>query len=247
MLLFLGVFLLNSDATHLIGVEQAHYVHGIFSRIGQHYDLMNRLMTFGQDVHWRRETIKIAELPPGDSLLLDLGGGTGALGFEARKNNPGTISIEADFSLQMMRIGRERRRGHDLHWSAVDALILPFPDDTFDAVVSGFLLRNVADLSQSLKEQYRVIKPGGKAVALDTTSPQTNLLMPLLRFYIHTIIPLLGRFISGQVDAYKYLADSSEKFLSAEKLAAQLGVAGFGKIGFERFNFGTIAIHWGVK
>jgi len=233
--------------THLTGNERAQYIQGMFNRIAPHYDLMNRLMTFGQDRHWRRETIKIAKLPPGGNLLLDLGGGTGDLGLEAHQSNPSTVSVEADFTLEMMRIGRERTRGHRLHWSAADALVLPFPDDTFDAVVSGFLLRNVVDLSKTLKEQYRVIKSGGRVVALDTTHPQTNLVTPLVRFYMHKIIPLLGIFISGQGYAYKYLTDSSEGFLSAEELAAHMAAAGFGEIGFEKLNFGTIAIHWGEK
>jgi len=224
---FLKVFLQNRDMTHLTGNERAQYIQGMFNRIAPHYDLMNRLMTFGQDRHWRRETIKIAKLPPGGNLLLDLGGGTGDLGLEAHQSNPSTVSVEADFTLEMMRIGRERTRGHRLHWSAADALVLPFPDDTFDAVVSGFLLRNVVDLSKTLKEQYRVIKSGGRDM--------------------HKIIPLLGIFISGQGYAYKYLTDSSEGFLSAEELAAHMAAAGFGEIGFEKLNFGTIAIHWGEK
>jgi demethylmenaquinone methyltransferase/2-methoxy-6-polyprenyl-1,4-benzoquinol methylase len=219
----------------------------MFNRIAPHYDLMNRLMTLGQDGRWRREAIKRAKLPPVGSLLLDLGGGTGDLGMEAHQSNPNTIPVEADFTLEMMRVGRDRARGQALHWSAADALNLPFPDDTFDAVVSGFLLRNVVDLPQTLKEQYRVIKPGGRSVALDTTRPQKSLLTPLLRFYMHMIIPWLGRYISGQGDAYKYLPDSSEGFLSAEELAVHMAASGFGRIGFERLNFGTIAIHWGEK
>jgi demethylmenaquinone methyltransferase/2-methoxy-6-polyprenyl-1,4-benzoquinol methylase len=219
----------------------------MFTRIASHYDLMNRLMTLGRDCRWRRDVVERAGLPPKGGLLLDLGGGTGDLGLEALRRNATTIPIEADFTLEMMRVGQERPGTSALRWSAADALNLPFPDDTFDAVVSGFLLRNVVNLPQTLGEQYRVIKPGGRLVALDTTRPKNNLLSPFIRFYMHIVIPLLGRLISGEDDAYVYLPDSSEGFLSAEELVLQMASAGFGNIAFQRLNFGTIAIHWGMK
>jgi len=242
---------------HLTGTERAAYVQGMFSRIAVRYDFMNRLMTFGQDRRWRREVIRRAALPPKGGLLLDLGGGTGDLGFEALQQNPATTPIEADFTLEMLRVGK--RRGETLGspkavtrpaptcWSAADALNLPFPDYTFDAVVSGFLLRNVVDLPRALREHFRVLKPGGRIVALDTTRPNKNLLTPLVRFHMHIMIPFLGRLISGQDDAYVYLPDSSEGFLSAEELATQVTTVGFKEVAFQRLNFGTIAIHTGTK
>jgi demethylmenaquinone methyltransferase/2-methoxy-6-polyprenyl-1,4-benzoquinol methylase len=191
--------------------------------------------------------IKKAAIPPTRSLLLDLGAGTGDLGLEASHWHPTTTPIEADFTLEMMRVGRERRNRQTLRWTAADALWLPFSDHAFDAVVSGFLLRNVVDLQQALREQHRVIKPGGRIVSLDTTHPSKTILTPFVRFYMHTIIPFLGKLVSGQKDAYIYLPDSSESFLSAEELTAQIIAAGFSKVGFKRMNFGTIAIHWGEK
>jgi len=232
---------------HLNSSERAYYVQGMFSRIASRYDLMNRLMTFGQDRRWRKEVILQAALPLEKSILLDLGGGTGDLGLEALKQNPVTIPIEADFTIEMMRVGQNRPGASCLNWASADALRLPFPDNTFKAVVSGFLLRNVINLPQVLSEQYRVIKPGGRMVCLDTTRPQRNLLTPLVRFHMHRTIPLLGRLISGQDDAYIYLPDSSESFLSAEELVDLMIESGFENIGFKRLNFGTIAIHWGIK
>ncbi len=233
--------------TNLTGPERARYVQGMFARIASRYDLMNRLMTFGQDSFWRREVIRRAALPPQGGVLLDLGAGTGDLGFEALRQNEQTRPIEADFTLEMMQVGRRRPLGQRVAWSAADALNLPFPEDCFDAVVSGFLLRNVIDVQQALKEQLRVLRPGGVIVALDTTRPRKNLFTPLVRFHMHTVIPLLGRLIAGQGEAYNYLPDSSEAFLSAEELTARMAAAGFREIGFRRLNFGTIAIHWGRK
>jgi demethylmenaquinone methyltransferase/2-methoxy-6-polyprenyl-1,4-benzoquinol methylase len=242
--------------THLTGNQRAQYVQGMFTRIAPSYDLMNRLMTFGQDAAWRNEVIQHADLPREGGQLLDLGAGTGDLGFEALRQFPGSLSVEADFTFEMLRVGQQRMSSRSpsqptaqtsISWSTADALNLPFPTSTFDAVVSGFLMRNVIDLPLALSEQFRVLKPGGRIVILDTTRPGKNLLTPFVRLHMHFIIPLLGRLISGQHDAYEYLPDSSEAFLSAEAFAGKLSNAGFYKIAFRRLNFGTIAIHWGVK
>ena len=237
--------------THLSGPERAQYVQGMFARIAGKYDLMNRLMTFGQDRRWRREVIRRAALPPEGGLLLDLGGGTGDLGFEALRQNPATRPVEADFTFEMLRVGKARTLPANSlppnAWTVADALNLPFAEGTFDAVVSGFLMRNVIDVPQALGEQLRVLKPGGHIVILDTTRPRKNLFTPLVRFHMHVVIPLLGRLIAGQGEAYEYLPDSSENFLTAETLAAHMVAAGFHQVVFRRLNFGTIAIHWGEK
>jgi demethylmenaquinone methyltransferase/2-methoxy-6-polyprenyl-1,4-benzoquinol methylase len=146
----------------------------------------------------------------------------------------------------MMHTG-QKHPGPALHWSAADALNLPFPNGTFDALVSGFLLRNVADLGKALAEQLRVLKPGGHVVALDTTRPVHSVLTPFIWTHMHVVIPTLGWMLTGQGDAYTYLPNSSESFLRAEALAERMTAAGFGRVGFRRLNFGTIAIHWGEK
>lgn len=233
--------------THLTGRERSHYVQGMFTRIAHRYDLMNRLMTMGQDARWRREVIRRASLPQSKSILLDLGAGTGDLAIESLQQKPQTIPIAADFTTAMMQVGRQREMGNLIPWSSADALQLPFPDQTFDAVISGFLLRNVIDLDQAISEQLRVLKPGGRMVALDTTRPRDNLLSPFIRFHMNTIIPILGRLLTGQADAYTYLPDSSTNFLPAEDLAKRMEAAGFQEVGFQRRMFGVIAIHWGKK
>jgi demethylmenaquinone methyltransferase/2-methoxy-6-polyprenyl-1,4-benzoquinol methylase len=217
----------------------------MFARIAPHYDRMNRLMTASQDMRWRQEAIRRTALPSGGRLL-DLGAGTGDLAAEAQRQFPGNQVIAADFTLEMMMFGRSVKHA-SLAWSAADARHLPFADSSFDAVVSGYLLRNVSDLPQALGEQYRVLKHGGRLVALDTTRPPRSLLSPLINFYLHTVIPVLGRLLTGEAEAYTYLPDSTQAFLSAEQLAERLVQAGFYQVGFRRLMFSTMALHWGIK
>lgn len=230
----------------LHGQDRSRYVQAMFTRIAGRYDLMNRLMTFGQDARWRREVIRLAHLPA-NGRLLDLGAGTGDLALEASRRHPLSRPVAADFTLEMMRVGKAHPERTGLEWSAADAMRLPFASQTFDALVSGFLLRNVSDLPTCLAEQYRLLKPGGRIVALDTTRPSEGPLSPFIDFHLHTIIPTLGALITGESEAYTYLPDSTESFLSAEALAERMLAAGFREVRFRRLMFGTIAIHWGVR
>jgi demethylmenaquinone methyltransferase / 2-methoxy-6-polyprenyl-1,4-benzoquinol methylase len=229
--------------TRLTGQERAAYVQNMFTRIARRYDLMNRLMTGGQDIRWRRQVIQLARLER-NARLLDLGTGTGDLAREALAQVPQARVIAADFTLEMMRVGQ---KNGPLNFSSADALGLPFADQTFDAVVSGFLMRNVIDLQKALQEQYRVLKRGGRVVILDTTRPRKNLLSPFIWLHMHYVIPLLGRLITGSSEAYRYLPETTEGFVTAEELAARMAAASFKRVGYERFMFGTIAIHWGEK
>jgi demethylmenaquinone methyltransferase/2-methoxy-6-polyprenyl-1,4-benzoquinol methylase len=233
----------------LTGRARADYVQSMFARIAGRYDLMNRLMTAGQDGRWRREVIRHAVVPPG-GCLLDLGTGTGDLAVEARRQGDGVFPVGADFTLPMMRAGQARLSSHGapaLDWCGADALRLPFPTASFDAVVSGFLMRNVGDLDQALVEQRRVLKTGGRVVILDTSRPPDSPLLPLIRFHLNVVIPTLGGLLTGSREAYTYLPDSTQTFLSAPELADRIAKNGFQKIGFQSRMFGTIAIHWGVK
>ncbi len=228
----------------LTGEARATHIEEMFSKIAPKYDLMNKIMTGGQDIRWRREVIRRAKLSAGDSLL-DLGAGTGDLAREGLKQNPAIHALAGDFTLNMMRTGR--RDADTLDWSATDALNLPFGDEVFDAIISGFLMRNVIDVPRALKEQYRALKPGGRVVILDTTKPRKNLLTPLINIHLHHIIPFIGGLLTGERDAYTYLPESTQQFLRAEELAAYLAAVGFKKVNFEIKMFGTVAIHWGVK
>jgi demethylmenaquinone methyltransferase/2-methoxy-6-polyprenyl-1,4-benzoquinol methylase len=215
----------------------------MFTRIAKRYDLMNRLMTGGQDVRWRKQVIQLARLGDNASLL-DLGTGTGDLAREAATQFPRAKVIAADLTLEMMRVGQKRG---PLNFSSADALRLPFTDASFHAVISGFLMRNVIDLQKAIQEQHRVLKKGGRIVILDTTRPKKNLLSPFIWLHMHVVIPLLGRLLTGSSDAYRYLPETTEGFVTAENMASRMAAAGFKKVGYQRLMFGTIAIHWGEK
>lgn len=224
--------------------ERARENQAMFARVAPRYDLMNRLMTAGMDGAWRHQVIQRAQLED-TSRVLDIGTGTGDLALEISHRFPHSVVIAADYTFEMMNVGKQK--GRALNFNSADALRLPFADETFDAVVSGFLLRNVTDIENALREQYRVLKKGGRFVALDTTRPEKNLFTPFIQFHLQTIIPTLGKFIAGNGNAYSYLTNSTQNFLRAEELAELARRAGFREVGFMRQNFGTIAIHWGTK
>jgi len=226
--------------------ERARDIQSMFGRIAGRYDLMNRLMTFGQDMRWRRFVVDKAALSA-ESRLLDLAVGTGDIALTALQHYPQATAVGADFALPMMQVGRQRPMGDGILWCQGDALALPFPDASFDAVVSGYLLRNLVDLRQGLAEQLRVLRPGGMFVALDTTPPPRNLFRPFIEIHLRFIIPTLGRLIANAPDAYAYLPNSTEAFLPPDDLAAVMRETGLTGIQYQTFMFNTMAVHWGAK
>ncbi len=230
---------------HLQGKERADYVQNMFDRIAGRYNLMNRLMTGGQDIQWRRFVVKQAALKPGD-WMLDLATGTGDIAFEALRAVTGLHVVGGDFSLGMMFVGQREPLGERVGWCGADALNLPFPDNQFDALTAGYLIRNVIDIPRAFAEQLRVLKPGGRVVILDS-SPPRGPLKPFIEVHLRYIIPTLGRIVSSHPEAYQYLPESTQAFKTPDELAAIMRQAGFADVQYRTFMFGTMAAHWGVK
>ncbi len=232
----------------LQGNERSHYVQDMFGRIAKRYNLMNRVMTAGQDVRWRRFLVQQAELPR-DAKVLDLATGTGDIAFEVNKQHPDAQVVGADFALPMMHVGQKLPGGPQVRWTGADAMQLPFPNAYFDAALSGYLVRNVVDIMQTLGEQMRVLKPGGRIVILDTSPPPNSIMKPFILLYLNFGIPVLGRLIGGPaaVDAYQYLPESTQAFKTPDELAQLMREAGYVNVGYQTFMFGTSAVHWGEK
>lgn len=247
--------------------EKAAYVNQMFAGIAHRYDLLNRLMTGGQDVSWRREVVALCRLPA-SGRLLDVGTGTGDIAYEAKRTRRDAEVIGCDFTFEMMDVGRRKRpicssrslgggRTGRVEFVQGDGLHLPFADGYFDAVASGFLLRNVTDVDTCLAEQRRVTRPGGRIVCLETSPPPPTMLEPLLSFYMLRVIPVIGQLFSTGIgtegeafcprdSAYRYLPQSTVAFLQPEEMARKIERAGFRQVSYVRKMMGTIAIHVGT-
>lgn len=225
--------------------DKAQYVNRMFAQIAPTYDLMNRLMTGGQDRHWREQAVHLCRLPPQGSLL-DVGTGTGDLAATARQIVPGISVVPSDFTYEMMGQGRRRPARRRLPYTQADALHLPFADHTFDAAVSGFLIRNVAEIHQAFREQARVVKPGGRVVCLEITPPNTVALSRLFQLYFFHLVPLVGSIISGHPEAYRYLPHSTVAFPDPGLLQRHMEQAGLVHVFYVNLMMGSVAIHVGT-
>lgn len=218
----------------------------MFGRIVPRYDLMNSLMTGGMDRRWRRVAVKMCE--PRGTVALDIATGTGELALEMVRQGARRV-VGLDFCGPMLE---EAWRKTGPVWPAIqlmagDALSLPFPDESFDRVTNGFLLRNLADLPGGLREMARVLKPGGRAACLEITHPPSRLFATLFEPFFYRFVPVLGAAVSGDVKAYTYLPNSLTHFPDAPSLAKVMGEAGFSEVSYRYLSFGAVAVHVGVK
>jgi len=219
-------------------------IRKMFKSISGRYDLLNTLITFGRDKSWRKCVVLEASLKQ-DALILDAGTGTGKILQEALRSCGSIKAFGADFTMEMMLAGKERESR--ISWCCADALNLPFPDAVFDAVTSGYLIRNVTDVRRAFMEQVRAVKPGGRVVCLETSPPPQNILRPFILLYLKFIIPMLGFLFAGNKNAYRYLTSSTESFKTPEDLSLIMRDAGLYDIRIKRFMFGTIAVLSGIR
>ncbi len=223
----------------MVGVAPApEAVRSMFDRIAPVYDVMNRVMTVGLDLRWRR-LAALAAVHPGDRVL-DGACGTGDLAVADVRAGAASV-VGVDFSARMLE--RARRKAPGIEWVEGDLLALPFEEASFDAATVGFGVRNVADLEGALRELRRVLRPGGRLAILEITQPR-GVLKPFFEVWFGRLVPLLGRLLPGG-SAYTYLPASVTRFPKAEQLAALLERTGFGDVRFRLLAGSIIALHTG--
>ena len=225
--------------------SRSAYVSEMFGAIADRYDVMNFVMTFGQDQRWRRDAVEAAAVKPGDSVL-DVATGTGDLAFElASRVAPSGNVIGVDFSEPMLQLARRKSTGRRLPVSFLegDALDLAFSDNSFAGATCAFGLRNLDDRLRGLQEMARVVMPGRRVVVLELTPPAN----PFARQYMDHVIPRLGGLLARARDAYTYLPESVSEFPDAATLGAMMQAAGLRAVTYRYLNFGTVALHWGTK
>ncbi len=231
------------------GPDKARFVNEMFSRIAGRYDLMNGLMTFGMHHAWRRVAARQTAAAP-EGPALDLATGTGDLALQLSQIHPRRVIVGADFALGMLRVAREKLERGDprkqVHLAAADALHLPFGDRTFACVTSAFLLRNLTDLELGLREMKRVTRRGGRVVALEITQPTLPGFTLLFRFYFHRIVPWVGQLVGGDREAYTYLPQSVDRFLTPAELSRLMEKVGLDGVGYRRLGMGTVTVHTGA-
>jgi demethylmenaquinone methyltransferase / 2-methoxy-6-polyprenyl-1,4-benzoquinol methylase len=219
-------------------------VRAMFDRISGFYDVMNSVMTAGLHHRWRARAADLAALGPGDSAL-DVACGTGDLAIElARRVGTGGEVIGSDFSDEMLE--RARAKAPGLAWEWGNALELPYASGRFDAATVGFGARNFSDLERGLAEMTRVVKPGGRVVVLEITTPRKPPLSTFYRVWFDHVVPLIGR-LTGEHEAYTYLPSSVRRFPGPEGLAAAMQRAGLSDIRWVLTAGGIIALHVGAK
>ena len=226
--------------------DRAAEIRSMFGRLAGQYDRMNRVMSAGLDGRWRRLAAAAAAVD--GAVALDLGCGTGDLSVALTRAGARRV-VGGDFARPMLlAAGRKRSAGSaGIQWAQVDALQLPFADNTFDAVTSGFLLRNLVDLPAGLTEMLRVLKPGGRLVALDITQPPRGVWGAVLRFGFARLVTPLAGLLSGDRAAYRYLPGSVQAFLTAADLAALMADLGAVDVRVRRLAGGGVALHQARK
>jgi demethylmenaquinone methyltransferase / 2-methoxy-6-polyprenyl-1,4-benzoquinol methylase len=231
---------------------KARQIRQMFSSIAPRYDLLNHLLSLNIDKSWRRKAVSLMRTSSTQqqSLWLDLCCGTGDLSLEMARQGAHRI-VSSDFSHPMLRLNLDklRRSGAVPKTSLVeaDALTLPFPTNTFDAVAIAFGLRNLESPESGLAEMRRVLKPGGKLVVLEFSKPTNALFNRLFQKYFFNVLPRVGAVLSRHHHAYTYLPESVSRFPDQANLAALFSSCEFERIGYVNLTGGIAAIHWGEK
>ncbi|MDJ1473581.1 bifunctional demethylmenaquinone methyltransferase/2-methoxy-6-polyprenyl-1,4-benzoquinol methylase UbiE [Cytophagaceae bacterium YF14B1] len=224
-------------------------VASMFNSISPKYDLLNRLLSFGIDIYWRKRAIKLlqSEKP---KTILDIATGTADFAIEALKLNPDKI-VGVDISEGMLAIGREKLKKRNLDKKIElrlgDSEKLPFSDNSFDAVIVSFGVRNFENLERGLADMFRVTRPGGTCVILEFSKPRSFPFKQFYDFYSYRIMPLIGKTVSKDDRAYRYLPESVRAFPDGKDFTSILDKVGFRKTRSIALTFGICSIYTGKK
>ena len=225
-------------------------IERMFSAIAPRYDFLNRLLSAGRDRVWRRLAVAATALPREGSLL-DICTGTADMVLESARQFPYARFVGVDFSRPMIALATakiERARLTDrVRLEVASAEALPVPDESFDAASVAFGLRNLPDRLQGLREMHRVLRRGGRVVILEFTTPPGRAFRPLYLWYFHSVLPRIGRLVSGHPSAYSYLPSSVTDFPMPDGLVRWMREAGFHDASYRLLTAGIVAIHVGVK
>jgi demethylmenaquinone methyltransferase/2-methoxy-6-polyprenyl-1,4-benzoquinol methylase len=229
--------------------EKERLVRGVFDSVAGKYDLMNDLMSMGVHRLWKRHFIAISNIQPGHRVL-DVAGGTGDITALIRKRVGASGSVVlSDINEAMLKVGRKRLEDQGLvgniEYSLANAEKLPFPDGEFDAVTIAFGLRNVTDKDAALREMFRVLKPGGRAMILEFSRVEFEGLKKIYDVYSFGILPRLGKLVADDEASYRYLAESIRKHPGQDELADMMVAAGFSNVTYRNLTGGVVAIHSG--
>mgnify|MGYP001814117270 FL=1 len=230
--------------------EKANLVHDVFKSVAGNYDLMNDLMSLGIHRAWKQDFAARSGVLPGDRVL-DLAGGTGDIAalMSKRVGKNGQVVL-TDINEAMLDVGRRRLEDRGIVSNVSHALVnaeqLPFGDGEFDAVTIAFGLRNVTNKDVALREMYRVLKPGGKAMILEFSEVQSDPLKKIYDSWSFGVLPVLGKLVANDGESYRYLAESIRKHPPQEELAGMMREAGFSGVQYRNLTGGIVAIHSGV-
>ncbi|MDO1558882.1 bifunctional demethylmenaquinone methyltransferase/2-methoxy-6-polyprenyl-1,4-benzoquinol methylase UbiE [Brevundimonas sp. 2R-24] len=233
--------------------EKVRLVRGVFDRVASRYDLMNDLMSAGVHRVWKDMTAARLNPQPGETII-DCAGGTGdmarrysrmAAAVQARRGGPDARVVVIDYNAEMIAAGIEKGSAPEMVWAVGDAMKLPLPDACADAYSIAFGIRNVADVSQALREARRVLKPGGRFLCLEFSRPSSEWLRQAYDAYSFKVIPTIGELVAKDRDSYQYLVESIRRFPDQPTLLRMMREAGFGQAEFTNFSGGVCALHHG--
>ncbi len=233
--------------------EKQKLVNEVFSQVARRYDEMNDLMSLGLHRLWKDDFVAALHVPKSTPFhVLDVAGGTGDIAFRIiDRGGPQTEVTLADISHDMLREGRKRAqiesRPEQLHFVTANAEALPFPDNMFDACTIAFGIRNVPHIDVALREMHRVLKPGGRFQCLEFSQLAIPGLQELYDAYSFTVIPAVGKEVTGDGGPYRYLVESIRRFPNQDAFLQMIRDAGFERAGYRNMTGGVVAMHWGWK